>query len=110
MINWLVQQIKHLPRLLRYLLLISAAIFFCISYVNNNTQLSASAAELPKIQRRGYMSIAVKNNLRPLGFSDANGNLQGLEIDLATQLAVDLLGKPNAVKLQPVANRDSTLR
>lgn len=105
MINWLVQHIK-LPRLLRYLLLISAAIFFCISYVNNNTQLSASAAELPKIQRRGYMSIAVKNNLRPLGFSDANGNLQGLEIDLATQLAVDLLGKPNAVKLQPVANRD----
>jgi polar amino acid transport system substrate-binding protein len=66
----------------------------------------ASAAELPEIQRRGYFNIAVKDNLRPLGFRDENGNLQGLEIDLAQRLAVDLLGKPNAVKLQPVANRD----
>ncbi|MER3589988.1 MAG: ABC transporter substrate-binding protein, partial [Mastigocladus sp. ERB_26_1] len=70
------------------------------------TQSSASAAELPKIQRRGYLNIAVKDNLRPLGFTDTKGNLQGFEIDLAQQLAADLLGKENAVKLQPVANRD----
>ncbi|MBD2358042.1 transporter substrate-binding domain-containing protein [Tolypothrix sp. FACHB-123] len=66
----------------------------------------ASAAEMPEIQRRGYLTIAVKDNLRPLGFRDANGNLQGLEIDLAQRLASDLLGKANAVKLQPIANRD----
>jgi polar amino acid transport system substrate-binding protein len=70
------------------------------------TQLSASAAELSDIQRRGYLTIAVKDNLRPLGFRDADGNLQGLEIDLAQRLAADLLDKPNAVKLKPVANRD----
>lgn len=68
--------------------------------------LSASAAQMPEIQRRGYVKIAVKDNLRPLGFRDVNGNLQGLEIDLAQRLASDLLGKPDAVKLQPVANRD----
>lgn len=61
---------------------------------------------MPEIQRRGYLTIAVKDNLRPLGFRDANGNLQGLEIDLAKQLAVDLLGNVNAVKLQPVVNQN----
>ncbi len=95
--------------LLRLHLLLSAIIFslFLICcFVITDTQISASAAELSEIQRRGYLTIAVKDNLRPLGFRDANGNLQGLEIDLAQRLATDLLGKPNAVKLQPVANRD----
>jgi polar amino acid transport system substrate-binding protein len=70
------------------------------------TGLTASAAEMPEIQQRGYVTVAVKDNLRPLGFRDAKGNLQGLEIDLARQLALDLLGKIEAVKLEPVANRD----
>jgi polar amino acid transport system substrate-binding protein len=81
------------------LLLIVCCCFF-------GTGSIAFAAEMPEIQQRGYLTIAVKDNLRPLGFRDANGNLQGLEIDLAQRLASDLLGKANAVKLQPVANRD----
>jgi polar amino acid transport system substrate-binding protein len=60
---------------------------------------------MPEIQRRGYLIVAIKDNLRPLGFKNGNGDLQGLEIDLAKRLASDLLGKPDAVKLQPVANR-----
>jgi len=70
------------------------------------TQLTAVATEFKDIQQRGYLTIAVKDNLRPLGFKDATGKLQGLEIDLAQRLAQDLLGKADAVKLQPVANRD----
>lgn len=66
----------------------------------------ACAAQMPEIERRGYLIVAVKDNLRPLGFKDASGNLQGLEIDLARRLAVDLLGKADAVKLKPVVNRD----
>ncbi|MDZ7956571.1 MAG: transporter substrate-binding domain-containing protein [Aulosira sp. DedQUE10] len=83
---------------------LSLLLIFCFSF--QGTGSTASAAQIPEIQRRGYLTIAVKDNLRPLGFRDANGNLQGLEIDLAQHLAGDLLGKPNAVKLQPVANRD----
>ena len=67
---------------------------------------SATAAELSKIQRLGYIKIAVKDNVRPLAFRDSKGDLQGLEIDLAQQLATDLLGKNNASKLVPVVNRD----
>lgn len=70
------------------------------------TGLTASAAEMPEIQQRGYITVAVKDNLRPLGFRDATGNLQGFEIDLAQRLALDLVGKADAVKLKPVANRD----
>ncbi|MHC0064898.1 transporter substrate-binding domain-containing protein [Nostoc sp. UIC 10890] len=87
-------------------LVLSATIFwiFCFSLVG--TGLTASAAEMSEIQQRGYLNIAVKDNLRPLGFKDAKGNLQGLEIDLAKRLAGDLVGKAEAIRFKPVANRD----
>lgn len=68
--------------------------------------LPSRAAELAEIQQRGYLIVGVKDNSRPLGFRDSSGKLQGLEIELAQRLAVDLLGKANAVKLQPLDNRD----
>ncbi|MBW4508022.1 MAG: transporter substrate-binding domain-containing protein [Scytonematopsis contorta HA4267-MV1] len=78
--------------------------------------LPCLAVELSDIQQRGHFKIAVKDNLRPLAFKDINGNLQGLEIDLAQRLAQDLLGKANSgkensgktnlVKFKPVTNRD----
>lgn len=68
--------------------------------------LPSIAAELNEIQKRGYVIVAVKDNLRPLSFRNATGKLQGLEIDLAQRLAKDLLGNSTAVRLQPVANRD----
>ncbi|MBC1223325.1 transporter substrate-binding domain-containing protein [Nostoc sp. UCD121] len=87
-------------------LVLSATIFWISCFSIVGTGFTASAAEMPEIQQRGYLTVAVKDNLRPLGFRDANGNLQGLEIDLAQRLALDLVGKADAVKLQPVANRD----
>jgi polar amino acid transport system substrate-binding protein len=67
---------------------------------------SVRSAELNEIQQRGKLIVAVKDNLRPLGFRDAAGNLQGLEIDIAKRLAEELLGKPDSVVLQPVKNTD----
>ncbi|MEH1842346.1 MAG: transporter substrate-binding domain-containing protein [Nostoc sp.] len=87
-------------------LVLSATIFWISCFSILGTGLPASAAEMPEIQQRGYLTVAVKDNLRPLGFRDAKGNLQGLEIDLAQRLALDLVGKAEAVKLKPVANRD----
>ncbi|MDJ0733092.1 MAG: transporter substrate-binding domain-containing protein [Nostocaceae cyanobacterium] len=110
-VNRSVQWVNHLLKqqshpLSQLNLLLSTAIFLTLILVIFSTQFPASAAKLPEIQRRGYINIAIKDNLRPLGFRDANGNLQGLEIDLAQRLASDLVGKPNALKLHPVANRD----
>jgi polar amino acid transport system substrate-binding protein len=68
--------------------------------------IPVAAAELSEIQTRGYLIVGVKDNLRPLGFQNEAGELVGLEIDIARQLAVELLGDPNAVVLVPVQNRD----
>lgn len=68
--------------------------------------LVGNAAELKDILQRGYLIVAVKDNLRPLGFRDAAGNLQGLEIDLAKRLAQEILGNSEAIKFVPVTNSD----
>ena len=78
----------------------------CFTLLSFPFAFSSSAAELKAIQQRGYLNVAVKDDLRPLGFRDPSGKLQGLEIELAQRLAQDLLHKPNAIKMQPVANQD----
>ena len=80
--------------------------FFLLLFASIKTPNLAVAAELQEIVERGYLIVAVKDNVRPLAFRDGEGKLQGLEIDIAQRLAAELLDKPDAVKLQPVANRD----
>ncbi|WP_322111988.1 transporter substrate-binding domain-containing protein [Aerosakkonema funiforme] len=82
--------------------------FYLVPWLCLGTLLpfASNAAELKEIQERGYLIVGVKDNLRPMGFRDATGNLQGLEIDLARGLAAELLGRSDAVKFEPVANRD----
>lgn len=64
------------------------------------------SADLETIQERGYLVVAVKDNWRPLGFTDEEGNLVGLEIDIASRLAETLFGDATSVVFQPVSNRD----
>lgn len=66
----------------------------------------ALSADLATIRERGYLVVAVKDNWRPLGFVNADGDLVGLEIDIAAGLAEALLGDATAVKYLPVPNRD----
>jgi polar amino acid transport system substrate-binding protein len=66
----------------------------------------AFAADIKTIKERGYLIVAVKDNTRPLGFRNSQGELQGLEIDIARRLAETILGKPDAVKFVPVSNAD----
>lgn len=67
---------------------------------------AADAADLKTIRERGYLLVAVKDNMRPLGFRNSQGQLQGLEIDIAHRLAEAILGDSSAVRFIPVANRD----
>ncbi len=64
----------------------------------------ATAADWAAIERQRTITIAVKDNLRPLGFKDAAGGLVGFEIDLARQLAQALLGSERGLTLLPVSN------
>jgi polar amino acid transport system substrate-binding protein len=88
-------------RLFRRLIVFLLALGLCFL-----TAAASDAAELREIQRRGYLIVAVKDNIPPLGFRDQGGKLQGLEIDLARKLAKDLLGDSQAVKYRVVSNRD----
>lgn len=64
------------------------------------------AADLQTIQQRGRLVVAVKDDIRPLSFRGTDGQLQGLEVEVAQRLAQELLGRKDALELQPVANRD----
>lgn len=64
------------------------------------------ATPLQDIRARGYLIVGVKESEPPLGFRDEGGTLQGLEIDIAHQLAEALLGDASAVEFRPLGNRD----
>lgn len=66
----------------------------------------AVSADLQTIQARGHLIVAVKDNWRPLGFRNEAGELVGLEIDIARQLAYELLGDADAVIFRPATNAE----
>ncbi|MEM0979237.1 MAG: transporter substrate-binding domain-containing protein [Cyanobacteria bacterium P01_H01_bin.58] len=68
--------------------------------------LFVAAADLETIQERGYLIVAVKDNWRPLGFLDEQGELIGFEIAIATRLAETLFDDATALVFQPLANED----
>ena len=68
--------------------------------------LVSLAADLKTIQQQGRLIVAVKDNLRPLGFRGADNQLRGLEIEIAQRLAQELLGPKGTVVLKPVLNQD----
>jgi polar amino acid transport system substrate-binding protein len=91
---------NKLDRIWRWGLIISFSLY---GFIVRDISLAASLAE---IKERGKLIVGVKDNLRPLGFVDSNGQLQGLEIDIARNLAKELLGDPNAVVLVSVSNQE----
>jgi polar amino acid transport system substrate-binding protein len=69
-------------------------------------QFLALAGTLREIEQRGHLIVAVKDNLRPLGFRDTHGQLQGLEIDIARRLAKELFGRETDLVFRPVSNQE----
>lgn len=64
------------------------------------------ARQWSEIESEGELKVAVKDNVRPLGFTDETGDLAGLEIDIARKLAEELLQDSEALEFVPVANRE----
>ncbi len=80
--------------------------FWAIALVCLSLPCSAPAQTWQKVQERQYLLIGVKDNTPPLGWRDAQGNWQGLEIDIARELAQELLGDRTAVRFVPLRNRE----
>lgn len=94
--------------ILRSLSLIGFATFSLESFLLLNPLQSLLASDLPAMNttKRGKLTVGVKDNLPPLGFRDRNGNLLGLEIDIARELAKEL---GMAIELVSLKNRDRLL-
>jgi polar amino acid transport system substrate-binding protein len=66
----------------------------------------AIAADWSTVKTRGRLLIGVKDWAAPLSFRDSSGQWQGFEIDIARELAKELLGSENLVEFVPLTNRD----
>lgn len=69
--------------------------------------LAAPGTALRRIQDRGYLIAAVKQDVPGLGYHDpSTGELSGLEIDLARAIAEQILGDPAKVRFRPAATQE----
>jgi polar amino acid transport system substrate-binding protein len=61
----------------------------------------------PEIQQKGKLTVGVKCDYPPFGYTDENGNTVGYEIDMVHRMALYAFGDAGAVSLQCVvaANR-----
>ncbi|PLS68727.1 MAG: amino acid ABC transporter substrate-binding protein [Cyanobacteria bacterium M5B4] len=67
---------------------------------------SLAAAEWQQILDRGFLIVGVQENNPPLASRNKSNELVGFEIDLAQELARQLLGSRDKVKLIPLKNTD----
>ncbi|MBD1915227.1 MULTISPECIES: transporter substrate-binding domain-containing protein [Cyanophyceae] len=68
--------------------------------------LPVFAADLDTIRARGHLVVAVRDGWQPLSFRDREGDLLGLEVDLAHGLATAIFADPAAVEFVVVPNGD----
>ena len=62
------------------------------------TQKAGRETLLDQIKTRGYLIVAVREDVPGFGYRDLqSGNLQGLEIDLARAIAQEIFGDPSKV-------------
>lgn len=73
---------------------------------------SLQAKDLAQIKQDGVIRIAVFGDKPPFGYIDAEGKNQGFDIEIAKDIAQDLLGSPDKVQfvLTEAANRVEYLR
>ena len=68
---------------------------------------NSGAATVAAIKEKGVIRIGVFGDKPPFGYVDANGKNQGFDVEIAKDLAKDLLGSPDKVEfvLTEAANR-----
>ncbi|NJK36081.1 MAG: transporter substrate-binding domain-containing protein [Oscillatoriales cyanobacterium SM2_2_1] len=84
---------------------VAAGTLACL-LLGSGWEIPPAAAQWEVIQRRDRLVVGVKDNLPPLGFRDRQGALVGFEVEIARQLAQDLLGDASKVELVPLRNAE----
>jgi beta-glucosidase/6-phospho-beta-glucosidase/beta-galactosidase/ABC-type amino acid transport substrate-binding protein len=72
-----------------------------------SAQKAGRGTLLDRIKARGYLVVAVKENVPGFGYRDPQtGEMQGLEIDLARAIAQEIFGDPKKVVFRTVQTRE----
>lgn len=92
---------------LKNLLTATIASFFLMTSTNGVAKDSVTL-----IKEKGVIRIGVFGDKPPFGYVDANGKHQGFDVEIAKEIANDLLGSPDKVEfvLTEAANRVEYLR
>jgi len=80
-------------------------IVFCIFVLCGCTD-STSKDTLKQIQKRGVLKVGVKYDSKPFGFTGKNGEIQGLDADIARHIARYILHDEYKVEFKPVTAQD----
>lgn len=80
----------------------SCLLLFSVIFLCGCTKEKKSSDLLTKIKDRGHLIVGVKYDSRPFGYVDEKGRLKGYDIDLAHQLARQLLGNEKKVTFRQV--------
>lgn len=83
------------------LLSLSLMILFTgCSFDSNQPQVD----KLNQIKQRGKLIVGVKYDSKPFGFMDEKNQIQGFDIDVAREMAQNILGDPNAIEFKQVTS------
>src|SRR5574344_888128 len=85
-------------------------IIFTVPLFTACSKLERSSNVYKDILKNDYITIGVKNDTKPFGFINKNGQLEGFDIDLAKMLTKELLGDEKKVKFVAVTPQDRILK
>lgn len=79
---------------------------------SGSTQTTQAKDSIAQIKEKGVIRIGVFSDKPPFGYIDANGKNQGFDVEIAKEIANDLLGSPDKVEfvLTEAANRVEYLK
>lgn len=82
-------------------------LFIFIILVLNTCAEKSNAADLYKtIVKRDKIIVGISFDSKPFGFKTPDGQIMGVEVDLAKEIAKRLLGNPNKVLFKNIASQD----
>lgn len=97
---------------LKTLLFTAISATFLTACDNGNSANQPTKDSVAQIKEKGVIRIGVFGDKPPFGYVDANGKNQGFDVEIAKEIANDLLGSPNKVEfvLTEAANRVEYLK
>jgi polar amino acid transport system substrate-binding protein len=76
-----------------------------ISEASEAPEAQTEGPTIARIRQRGYLNIGIQIQVKPLAFGEPD-RPQGLEVELAQQLAQGLLGRADRIRWVPLLHRD----